>query len=617
MYSIPDAIIEEVRSRADLVDLVAEHTRLKRTGKTFRGPCPLHGGEGPNFSVDPARNIFKCFVCGESGDVFSFPMKHLGMTFLESVRFVAERVGVDIPEPSEDRREVDPHERHYEVNAFAADWFRKQLWDTDGGERARAYLLGRGISTEAAERFGLGWAPAEWRALGDAARKLGIENDMLLSLGLVKAPKEGGREPYDTFRGRLIFPIESLSGKVVAFGGRVLEDVEEHTPKYLNSPETPVYRKGDLLYGLGWSRGAIRKAEHALVVEGYMDYVSLAANGIENVVAPLGTAMTTEQATLLARYTQRVILLYDSDQAGLKATFRSGDELLRAGVEALVATLPEGEDPDSLVRGKGPDGLRRYLDDAVDVLERKIQILERRDYFNSISRVRKAIDHLLPTVRAASDEVLRGVYVTRIAEKTGVPRDVIEREAADGRPRDHRPIVTGERRHEGPGRRSIDYRAPKVSANLGPERNLVLLLLRDENWLEQAAEKVAPEDLRDPVYRAIYRALIDLHVHGGRDSGGSWIAGLAEELRPRVEDLLGDPEGSNLTSPDQIFASSLRRIRARPYEERILEIRREIDIAGSEQQDVLQDELKAILDEMAEQRLLDAKSHGMFRHGEH
>src|SRR5919107_1599146 len=222
-----------------------------------------------------------------------------------------------IPDQLVERHEEDPHRHYYEVNSFARDWFRKQLWETDGGRAAREYLEKRGVGREHADRFGLGWAPEEWNGFSEAARKHGIPDWLMLELGLLKESKSG-RDPYDVFRGRVIFPIEDLSGRVVAFGGRILGDAEEHVPKYLNSPETPIYTKGRTLYGLG-------------------------------------TAMTQEQAELIARYCGRAILLYDSDKAGLKATFRSGDELLRAGMEVLVATLPEGEDPDSIVgRGGGP-----------------------------------------------------------------------------------------------------------------------------------------------------------------------------------------------------------------------------------------------------------------------
>lgn len=595
--AIPDAVIEEVRQRADLVEIVSEHTRLKRSGRTFRGPCPLHGGEGPNFSVDPAKNVFKCFVCGEGGDLFSFVMKQLGMDFLESVRFVAERVGVEIPERTRDRPEVDPFARHYEANAFAADWFRRRLREGSEGEVARSYLRRRGIPEEAVERYGLGWAPESWTALGDAARAQGISAELLLELGLLKRSTKAGREPYDAFRGRLIFPIEDLGGRVVAFGGRVLGEVEEHVPKYLNSPETPVYHKGDTLYGLRWSRGAIRKAEVALVVEGYMDYVALAAHGVENVVAPLGTAMTPRQAELISRYAPRAILLYDSDPAGLKATFRSGDELLRAGVEVLVATLPDGEDPDSLVRSGGERALRPFLRDAVDVLERKIQILERREMFGSISGVRRAIDALLPSVRAASDEVLRAVYVARIAERTGVPKETLEREIEEAPPRDTRPPGTPDRRARGEGRRAEDFRPPPT-AGLGAERNLLLLLLRDESWVERAARELAPEDFADPRFRAIFQEL--LHLEGGRDAEGRWMEAFPEEVRPTVEDLRGDPEGEHLEAPEEFFTANLRRLLVRPYEARLREIERELAVAPAEQQMALlleQQELRVTMRE--------------------
>lgn len=599
---IPDPVVEEVRRRADLVELVAEHTRLKRSGRTFRGPCPLHGGEGPNFSVDPAKNVFKCFVCGEGGDVFSFPMKMLGLGFTDAVRYVAERAGVEIPEPTHDRDEPDPHAAHYEANAFAAEWFQKRLWDDETGGEAREYLRGRGIGDDAARRFGLGWAPESWSALGDAARAHGIDDALLLELGLVRESKKGGRPPYDAFRGRLIFPIEDLGGRVVGFGGRVIGEVEEHTPKYVNSPETPIYHKGRVLYGLGWSRGAIRKAGSSLVVEGYMDYVSLAAQGVENVVAPLGTAMTHEQAELIARYAESVTLLYDSDMAGQRATFRSGDELLRAGVQVLVATLPDGEDPDSLVRRGGPKALRGYLKDAVDLLERKIQILERHGYFDSISGTRRAIDAMLPTLRAASDEVTRGVYIARIAERTGVTRETIEREVAVAPPREIRTPGAPDRRHRDGGRRAADFAAPPASRTLGAERNLVLLLLRDESWLERAARDVGPDDFRDPRFRTIFEEL--LHLEGGRDPEGRWLEAFPAEVVPLVEELRGDREGEHITTPERFYDASVRKLLARPYEDRLARLERELEIATPEQQMALLLEQQEIRLTMRERNLV-------------
>jgi DNA primase len=603
---IPDSVVEEVRRRADLVELVSRHTRLRRSGKTFRGPCPLHGGEGPNFSVDPGKQIFKCFVCGEAGDLFSFPMKHLGMSFTEAVRHLAAEVGVDVPEASEQRPEDDPLAHLRSANAYAAEWFRKRLWEGEEGAGARVYLERRGISRPAAERFGLGWAPEAWTELGDAARKQGIADDVLMALGLVKESTRGGREPYDAFRGRLIFPIEDPGGRVIAFGGRIIGEAEPHVPKYLNSPESPLYHKGDTLYGLSWSRGAIRREEAALVVEGYMDYVSLAAHGVENVVAPLGTALTSRQGELLARYAHRVILLYDSDRAGLKATFRSGDELLRAGVEVLVATLPEGEDPDSIVRGRGPEALRKYVHDAIDVLDRKISILDRRGYFSSLAGRRRAIDALLPTVRACADEVLREMYLTRVAEKTGVPRDVVEREAAES-PRGGEPAAGGERRRSGvPDRRSpqtslpLGTPPPGRGGRMGPERNLLLLLLRDERWVEESAKELSPDDFRDPANRVVYEGILHAPV---RDPGGAWLEAFPAEVLPLVEELLGDPEAEHLASAGSFFTETMQRLLSRPFVERLQAIQREIADAAPEVQERLLKEQSEIRATMRERKL--------------
>jgi len=596
---IPDSVVEEVRSRADLVEIVAEHTPLKRSGRTFRGPCPLHGGKGPNFSVDPARNLFKCFVCGEGGDLFSFPMKHLGMNFNEAVRWVADRVGVIIPEAESREREAeDPNAHLYEANSFASEWFRGRLLDPDGGREARDYLERRGITTEACERFGIGWAPASWNELADSARSHGIDERTLLELGLLKPSTRQGRDPYDAFRGRVVFPIENLGGRVVAFGGRVIGQVEEHVPKYLNSPESQVYHKGDLLYGLRWSRGAIRKEEAALLVEGYMDFVSLASHGIDNVVAGLGTALTQHQAELVARYAPRVVLLYDSDQAGLKATFRAGDELLRAGVEVLVATLPPGQDPDSLVRSGGPALLRRYIADAVDVLERKLQILERKGYFTSIAGTRRAVDALLPTIRATSDEVLRGLYLSRAASRTGVPVETLTREAEQvvkgagaGRGRVE---ARSSAREAGPVSPAASREARNPSPLMGAERNLILLLLRDEQWLERAAEHLGPEDFRDPVYRDIFAELLQLHAEGGRGAGTQWLANLEPGVAGRAQDLMNDVEGWNMVHPDRYFAETMREIEARNQRERLVSLDRELAHADGDRKMQLLTEMFAL-----------------------
>ncbi len=595
--SIPESVIEEVRLRADILEIIGEHTRLKRSGRTFRGPCPLHGGEGPNFSVDPGKGVFKCFVCGEGGDIFSFYKKHLGMSYPDAVRTLAERVGVEIPDRRK-RERPDPHAHLYEVMALFAGWFKQNLWEGKEGERAREYLDKRGISREAAERFGLGWAPAAASAVPDLARAHNIPLEVLFEVGLMRESSTNPGEVFPLFRERLIFPIEDLGGRVLAFGGRLLGPAEKF--KYINSPETPIYAKGSVLYGLGWSRGAIRKAETALVVEGYMDYVSLASHGVENVVAPLGTAMTERQAELIARYAKRAILLYDSDKAGLRATFRTGDELLRVGVEVLVATLPPDEDPDSLVRGKGAAALRKYLDDALDVFERKLQILERKNFFASVAGTRRAIDALLPTIRAASDEVLRGVYIRRLSEKTGVASETLEKEVAE-RSFEATPATASARPQRG-SRSQRSLAAPSPAAlGMGAERNLLLLLLRDDSWVERAAREIGPEDFKNPLYRTIFEGM--LQVEGHRDAEGKWLEIFPPHVLRVVEELRGDPEGEQMAAPEQFFGASVRNLLVRPFEERLAAIAQEMATASSERQDTLLRERQQITQLIREKNL--------------
>mgnify|MGYP001211918060 CR=1 FL=1 len=546
---IPDDVVEEVRTRADIVEIIGEHVALKRAGKDFRALCPFHREKTPSFYVVPAKGFFKCFGCGESGDVFAFLMKRLGLGFNDAVRQVAERVGVEIPEPG--RRSGD--ERHrplYEAVAFAADFFRRQLWDEPVGEVARRYLERRGIPREAAERFLLGYAPDEWTALRDAAARHGIAEEVLFEAGLIKR-SERRAEPYDRFRHRLIFPITDTAGRVIAFGGRMLGAAAERAPKYLNSPETPIYQKGRVLYGLSWAKQAIRREGEAIIVEGYMDYVSLAARGIENVVAPLGTAMTEEQAQLLARYTRKALLLYDSDPAGMRATFRTADALLAAGVHPMVVTLPQGEDPDSLVRRGGAAALKPLLDEAVDVLDRKLQILEAGGYFRDVERIRFALDKLLPTLRAAADETLRDIYVARVSERTGVRRDTLERELELERPVAHRSATAEARQQEAAQRDAT-------------ERMLLLLLLRDRARVATAGELVRPEDLASSPARELYARLL---AAGGNADEDPRAWELSPPARQLLEELLADPQ--DLTDGDRVFRNTIGDLRVRALFQRL------------------------------------------------
>ena len=566
---IPDAQVEEVRARADLVEVIGELVPLKKSGKDYKANCPFHDERTPSFYVVPAKGFFKCFGCGESGDVFSFVMKRLGLDFVEAVKYVAGRSGIEVHEVSRGSApQEDPFRAHYEANAFARDFFRRALLDPEVGRDARDYLSHRGIDDDTAERFGLGCAPDDWRRLRDAASGHGMSDALMLEVGLLTT-SDRAPEPYDRFRHRIMFPIED-GDRVLAFGGRIFGtgSVAQRTgrepAKYVNTSETPIYHKGEVLYGLGRARHPIRREKLAIVVEGYMDVVSLAAAGFENVVAPLGTSLTSAQAELLARYTKRVLLLFDSDDAGLRATFRSGDVLLAQGLHPAVVTLPVGEDPDTLVRKQGAGGLSHYLDQAVDVLDRKLQMLQQHDYFSSIDGTQRALDKLLPTVCAAADRTLRDLYVSRVAERTGIRRETLEAELdhvdarRPGRSRDSAPLGGADRA------RAHGVSTAGALPVLGSERALIQILACDrerrQERLEALLQHIGPEDFTDAVWRRIFQAFLDAPELVRTP------AGLDPEAARRLEALLDDRD--ELLHSDRVFGDALAQVRLTGLERR-------------------------------------------------
>lgn len=573
---IPDDQVEEVKARADIVDVVGEFVQLKRAGKEYKANCPFHEERTPSFYVVPAKSFYHCFGCGKQGDVFTFVQERLGLDFVESVRWVANRAGVEIREVRADHEDDDPHRPLYEANAFAAAWFREQLVDTEGGARARQYLEARGIDAETSERFGLGFAPDDWRGLREAAGRHGIADEVLLEAGLLTT-SEKAREPYDRFRDRVVFPIEALGGRIVAFGGRVLDGGGKGQPKYLNSPESPIYHKGRLLYGLHRARHAVRREERALLVEGYMDVVSLAAAGFEHAVAALGTALTPEHARLLKRYTTRVLLLFDSDAAGLRATFKAGDVLLAAGLQPSVVTLPPGEDPDTVVRGEGAAALTGYLDQAVDVLERKLQILSERDYLEDPARVRDAVDRLLPTLRAVKDATLRDIYLARVAQRTGVRPETLEAELerapGPGAGREWTP----EHRRRPPATRV----RPAPRSRLGAELSMLQVLARDRERrherLEAALMVIGPRDFVDDANRAIFQAFLD------EPELDTPPEALPADVRQRLAALLAEPaDEAELAHAGRTFAESLAALARAVLERQADDLDRRIELAGSD-----------------------------------
>ncbi len=506
---IPDDVIEQVRDAADLVGIIGESVELKRTGADYRGRCPFHGGTHRNFAVIPKKGMFYCFVCHEAGDVFTFFMKRLGMDYPTAVREVARRVGITIPERSGPTG-PDPREPLFAAVATAADWFARQLRESPEAEIARSYLESRHVTMEQAQVQGLGFAP-RGTAFLDAMKGLGVREEVLLEAGLLVKREDGSKIPR--FRGRLLFPIHDLRSRVVAFSGRVLGDGE---PKYLNSPETPIFHKGQLLYNLHLAK---------------------------------------QQAALLQRHTPQVVLLYDSDDAGLRATFRAGDVLLRHKLRVSVATLPEGEDPDTLVQNKGAAALEQALKDSVDVLERKIQILERKGFFGSLPGRRRALDRLLPTIRAAADPISRDLYISRVAEVAGVRKDVLEREVDGTRSAEHGAV------------RSPVLPAPSSVLPSSAEKSLLVLMMAGEPWRSRVIEAVDSEEFDFEPYRLVFEALAD-------DAPDR-----LDETAARVYESL-QAEGLGSDQPDSLFERAVNQLEARRLDREIERINRALPFAS-------------------------------------
>ena len=584
---IPDEVVEQVRDSADIVQIVGEYVNLKRQGTDFRGPCPFHQGTHRNFSVSPKKRMYYCFVCHEGGDVFHFLQKRLGVEWPAAVKMVGEKSGIEVREVDTRREGLDPREPLWEVNATAAGYFQKILWDDPLGAQARDYLTQRDISREVADQFNIGFAPREIGLLRNYMGTLGFDETRMAAAGLL-IQGEDGSEPRPRFRGRLMFPILDSMGRNIGFGGRILGQGE---PKYLNSPESPVFSKGKTLYGLNWAKNDIRREDQVLVVEGYFDVVRLMAAGATTVVAAMGTALTDAQAAALRKLTKNVFLLYDSDKAGLQATFRSGDELLRQGVAVRVVTLPEGDDPDTFVKAHGAAALTARLRDAIDVFERKIQLLERAGMFGELHKKRRALDRLLPTLRATADEIMRDLYLSRASEVSGVAREVLEREMR-GKPT---PTISVSSPPPAPRispalrARRGERRVQRSERGDSAEREIIRAILLNRSRLEQIAEKLGAQSLRDPQYRAIYRALIAADPDSTIEEV---TANLDEDTIATVEDLLA--EGAIQMDPERTISDSFATLRARDLDRRAEELDRIIPLADGAEKDKLIAEKKEI-----------------------
>jgi len=418
---IPEDKIVELYHVANIVEVISEHVLLKKSGKNHWGLCPFHADKDPSFAVSEEKRMFHCFGCGKGGNVFHFLMQFHHISFPEAVRLVAKKYGIPLPSrrlSGAQRRRLDERERLFEINQMAADYLRSCLQDRRAGKPARAYLQARKIGQEIIDRFSLGYAPRGWDNITTYFDGKKMPLAEVERAGLIIAKKRGY---YDRFRDRIMFPIVDLNDQVVGFGGRCLDD---SLPKYLNSPETPIYHKSRTLYGLPMAKTACRESGVAFVVEGYFDVLALHCHGIHNVVGTLGTALTQYHARILKSCAERIILVFDSDQAGIKAAQRCGPLFEEEKVDARVMRLPEGTDPDSFVFETGPERFYELADQAVDMTEFLMAVAIEK-YGLSLSGKVKIVETLMPSLAALTDSVRRAVRVRQLSQRLDIDESAI------------------------------------------------------------------------------------------------------------------------------------------------------------------------------------------------
>jgi len=423
---IPESKIEEIRESVDIVDVISQHVQLRKRGKNFIGLCPFHSEKTPSFTVSDEKQIFHCFGCHTGGNVFKFLTEFHKISFVEAVQELAEQQGITIEfDKQEYTEQQSEQEVLYDINTEAARYFLNNLLNDDEGEFARKYLHERNIKTQTLRSFGLGYALRGWENFISYAKSRNLNIDKCIQLGLIGKNSEG--KLYDKLPGRLIFPIFSPNGRVVAFAGRVLES-KDTGAKYINSPESLIYIKGRILYGLSFAKDDIRRFDKAIIVEGYMDLISLYQSGIKNVVAVSGTALTDDQVQLLSRYTKNVVLLFDADVAGIKASMRSIEILLKRDMEVKIVSLPKGEDPDSYVNKNGKEEFEELIKRAENFLEYESKYYESQGKFNDPATAAEAIRELVKPVALINDELKRNLLIRNIAQKFNLREKLIESE---------------------------------------------------------------------------------------------------------------------------------------------------------------------------------------------
>jgi len=487
--SIPDHIIDEIRDRADIVAVISDHVVLKKAGKNYKGLCPFHSEKTPSFSVSPEKRIYHCFGCGTGGNVFKFLMEIQSISFPDAIKILAERTGIPLPRNNSDSSS-DPRQKEREalrkINEAATRYFQSLLKNPEAGLSARNYLKSRHFDSKTLERYRVGWAAPSWRGLLTHVQQKGsVAQEQLIKSGLV-TKKEDGSSVYDRFRGRVIFPIKDLHSNIIGFGGRSID--EENQPKYLNSPETPLYQKSETLFGMDQAKLAIRKENQVILVEGYFDQMRAVQNGIEHVVATCGTALTPKQASILRNHAETAVLVFDSDSAGRSAAEKGFDILLEQGLNVKIVVLPEGQDPDSFIHEQGAENFLEKIRNAKPFMESYIDVLVKESPNKTPEDRVKMANQILPWLVKIKNTVERTAWLENFTSKTNIDDRTFLKELSRALAQNQPRLVEKD-----------NELVPLINL----EKHLVQLILSDKETAQAILLEVNPDDFSDPAFKTI------------------------------------------------------------------------------------------------------------------
>jgi DNA primase len=552
---IPPEVIERIRSQADIVQVISEYLTLKKAGANYKALCPFHREKTPSFMVNPARQIFHCFGCGAGGNVFGFLMRQEGFTFPEAVRFLAAKMGIQVKEYRVSPGQREMREQLFDLYEFATSFYHRCLTQSPRAENARNYLQKRELGDEVVKKFSLGWAPDGWDSLLSAATKKGFSNDVLLRAGLTKKSAEG--RLYDAFRNRIMFPIWGISGKVIAFGGRALG---EDQPKYINSPETPIYQKGQILYNLHRAKKNVADDNAVIVVEGYTDVIRLVMGGVENVVASSGTAFTQAQARLIKRYANDVTLVFDPDSAGEAAAQRGIEVLLAEDLGIKVALLPVGKDPDAFVREQGPDAFIKAVGGAKNFIEFHTEKAAATAGASQLESKIATANMLASLVGKIPNPIRREEYLRLVGSRLGIKPETLRQASQKGGSADR---IEEEARHAHSklGRLEKEYMW------------LIRLLVKQPEYIGAVREMLDMKAIQSDPLRQLFDAIFGFE--GGSIEETSLLGRVQSE---EGQQILSEIMFENIVRDDPMYSLDWWRehSKRRQEEERFSELSKEI-----------------------------------------